>query len=904
MGAMYRRDVCIILYLTFINISMIRINVTNSAQAAKSYYTNGLAREDYYTQGQESIGNWGGRGAELLGLKDQVQKEQFIALCDNISPASREKLTARTVENRRVGYDINFHCPKSVSLVYEFTQDETILKSFRESVAETMTEMEKDMMARVRKDHQNDNRLTRNLTYAEFIHFTARPVNGIPDPHLHAHCFTFNATFDKTEQQWKAGEFGMINKNMPYYEGFFHATLAHKLKNAGFAIDKTKNGWELKGIEKETLDKFSKRTELIEKIIKDKNIVSDKAKDKLGSKTRESKNKGLDQSALREIWRSRLTEKELGDLRNVKNHVHKNNISVEQAKDHAIAHLFERSSVVSEKRLQGVALKYGVGQVTPDQVQAAFRDPQLLSRDWNHEKLMTTREVLAAENEMIRFARDGRGKCFSLNDNKYDCKNPLLNDQQKNAVQHVLTSRDRVILIEGRAGVGKTTLMKEAVEGIREGGKEVFIFAPTADASRGVLRAEGFEKADTVASLIQNESIHPQLKNQVIWIDEAGLLGAKPMHDIFKIAEQQHCRVVLSGDTRQHQAVEKGGIVKVLRKEAGLSVPEIKEIQRQKGQYKEAVRQISEGQLDKGFEKLDRMGVVQEIDSETRYVQLAEDYLQTTEKKQTALVVTPTHAEADLTTGAIRERMKAKGGLKDEKTFEQYKPLTWTEAQKQEIVNYEPGMVLQFHQNAKNGIKRGEKWTVKDHSDGQVTLHAAGREVPLDTTQAAKYQVFESAEIKLAVGDKIRFTQNGYDLEHKHRLNNGDIRTVKGFTPDGHVLLDNGRIIAKDHGNLAHGYCTTSHASQGKTVDKVIIAQSSLSWGASSGEQFYVSVSRGKKDVTIYTDSKVELKNAISKTDRNLSATELMKHRTVAQERHHQDARKSIPKTHESTLQR
>jgi conjugative relaxase-like TrwC/TraI family protein len=887
---------------------MIRINVSNSAKSAKSYYTKGLTREDYYSEGQEIIGNWGGRGAERLGLKDRVQQEQFIALCDNINPATQEKLTARIIENRRIGYDINFHCPKSVSLVYEFTQDETILQSFRESVAETMTEMEKDMMARVRKDHQNDNRLTGNLTYAEFIHFTARPVSGVPDPHLHAHCFTFNASYDPMEQQWKAGEFGLVNKNMPYYEGFFHATLADKLKNAGFAIDKTKSGWELKGIEKATLDKFSKRTELIEKIAQDKNITSDKAKDQLGSKTRENKNKGLDKAALREIWWSRLTGKELADLRNLKNHQHQNDITAEQAKDHAMAHLFERSSVVSEKRLQGVALKYGVGQVTPNQVREAFRDPQLLARDWNHEKLMTTREILDAETRMIRFARDGRGKCFPLNHYPYACKNPLLNDQQKNAVNHVLKSYDRVIFIEGRAGVGKTTLIKEAVEGIKEGGREVFLFAPTSDASRGVLRMEGFEKADTVASLIQNERLHPQLKDQVIWIDEAGLLGGKPMHEIFKIAEQQNCRVILTGDTRQNRAVELGGILKTLRKEAGLSVPEIKEIQRQKGLYKEAVYQISEGHFSRGFEKLDKMGAIKEIESETRYVQLAEDYLQSTEKKQTALVVTPTHAEAHLTTQAIREQIKAKGGLVHEKTFEQCKPLTWTEAQKQEIVNYEPGMVLQFHQNAKNSIKRGEKFIVKESVEGKVTLVSVktGQELPLDTTQSAKFQVFKPAEIKLAVGDKIRFTQNGYDLERKHRLNNGDIRTIKDFTPDGHILLDNGRIIAKDHSHLTYGYCTTAHASQGKTVDNVIIAQSSLSWGASSAEQFYVSVSRGKKDLTIYTDSKIELKNAISKTDRTLSATELM-HQIGARERRNHHARnqsQSIHKTHEPTRQR
>ena len=110
---------------------------------------------------------------------------------------------------------------------------------------------------------------------------------------------------------------------------------------------------------------------------------------------------------------------------------------------------------------------------------------------------------------------------------------------------HVLESRDKVTLIRGAAGVGKTTMMQEAVEAIEAGGKRVFTFAPSADASRGVLRSEGFGNADTVARLLIDERLHEELKGQVIWIDEAGLLGTKTMARVFDLAEEIDASVIL-----------------------------------------------------------------------------------------------------------------------------------------------------------------------------------------------------------------------------------------------------------------------------------------------------------------------------------------------------------------------
>src|ERR1700691_3004906 len=100
---------------------MLRVHQITSAAGAKSYY----AQTDYY--GQELIGDWGGRAAERMGLRGQVTLEAFNRLCDNLHPATGERLTLRQKSNRTVGYDFNFNAPKGVSLLYTFTRDERVL---------------------------------------------------------------------------------------------------------------------------------------------------------------------------------------------------------------------------------------------------------------------------------------------------------------------------------------------------------------------------------------------------------------------------------------------------------------------------------------------------------------------------------------------------------------------------------------------------------------------------------------------------------------------------------------------------------------------------------------------------------------------------------------------------------
>ena len=185
-----------------------------------------------------------------------------------------------------------------------------------------------------------------------------------------------------------------------------------------------------------------------------------------------------------------------------------------------------------------------------------------------------------------------------------------------------------------------------------------------------------------------------------------------------------------------------------------------------------------------------------------------------------------------------------------------------TEAERRDRVNYQPGDVLQFHQNAK-GFLRGDRLTV-----GEL------RPLPLDL--AAQFEVFRPKASRFAPGDLVRITHNSRSADGQHRLNNGTVYRINRFDEGGNIILDNGWLVGKNMGHLTHGYVITSHASQGKTVQQVFIAQSSKSFPASSREQFYVSVSRGTERATIYTGDKEALREAISQTDERISATELV----------------------------
>jgi ATP-dependent exoDNAse (exonuclease V) alpha subunit len=501
---------------------------------------------------------------------------------------------------------------------------------------------------------------------------------------------------------------------------------------------------------------------------------------------------------------------------------------------------------------------------------------------------------------MIAFARDGRGTRKAIGSKEYVFDRDWLNESQKAAVMHVLQSHDTVTAVTGGAGTGKSSLMEEAADAIRSNGKEVFVFAPSTGA-REVLTEKGFDNAQTVEHLLRNTKLHPKLQNQVMWIDESGLLDVRSMNGIFDIAAEQNCRVVLSGDTRQHASPRRGEAMRMLETEAGLNIARVEEIQRQKGRYKKAVELISLGHevIDKktgltgmlaGFDLLDQMGKIHEIAGEDRHAVLAETYLKTVAKNKSTLVIAPTHAEGRAVTEKIREELRERKLLsRKEVTVANLRSMNLTEAQKTVEANYQPDqdMVLQFHQNVKGGYKRGERYRVVAGGRNNALLQplGGGPRKPIPLEHPDRFEVYKEAEVGFAVGDKIRFTLGGTEVDGKRKIANGRLDEVAGFDANNNLELKSGLTVASDYGHLDLGYYVSSHAAQGKDRDVAIAAIGSKSMPAVNARQFYVSVSRGRKDVAIYVDDKAAVRRAIQDAGHQLSATQLVSGASIERQR-------------------
>lgn len=376
---------------------MLRINQQKNSAAARSYFTS---RSEYYAgASQELPGTWGGKAAGLLGLAGDVDKTDFDALCLNQHPATGERLTARNRAGRTVGYDFNFHCPKSLSVLFGLTGDTAVLDAFRRALAETLDEMEHAMQTRVRKAGQMTDRITGNALWSQHIHLTARPVDGVPDPHLHAHAFLFNATFDDEERQWKASKIADIYRDAPYYQAVFHAHLAKALIGHGFPVEKTATGWDIAGLA-DLLPKFSLRTAEIERLAAVRGITDPAIKDGLGAATRKSKQHDVTMPELKQLWLARLT----GDDRHALAAAAARAGNPVQIPDLAITRAIRQSFIkghvlVPEKRLVALALSEAVGSITASEIRRRLPGFNIVFRDYDGKRFCARRDPEEVENE-------------------------------------------------------------------------------------------------------------------------------------------------------------------------------------------------------------------------------------------------------------------------------------------------------------------------------------------------------------------------------------------------------------------------------------------------------------------------------------------------------------------------
>ncbi len=854
---------------------MITVRPQRKVSVALRYFRESLRQDDGYLR--EDVGRWYGKGAARLGLVPggAIDAADFEALCRNRHPKTGEQLTVRQRETRRrISFDFVVSAPKSVSIMALVMDDKRLTELHHRAVEVALKRMEEFAAVRVRKEARNEDRTSGEAIIARFFHTSSRAF----DPLLHTHLIFFNATYDPVEKCWKALQPGPLVQSLRYFTEVYRAELATGIRSLGYQIHATRHGFEIEGVPLGMIQTFSKRGSQIQKKVAEVAAKLGReltflGKAAIAQSTRDPKEPKFTPEELRYYQLTQMPLHVQTQLRTLMANATKTqapaieNQIADQALAYARDHLFERHSTVEETRLLQEALTFARGSVTDARMREALaRAPEYIRVGTK----LTTKETLRLEREMIAWVNSQMDLYRPFL--KETTAPEALNEGQKQAFTHLVQSRDGISLLEGGAGTGKTFMLKHLVLALHKRGHEVFAFAPTTAAVE-VLKKDGFVNATTVQRLLADFDMRVAVNRKVILVDEANLLSTAQMHELLYFAKLARCRVILSGNTGQHSSVEAGDSLRLFTTQSRLRVIPLDQIIRQRNDaYRAAIADLAAHRVVEGFKKLQDMGAIREV-GWGRYQEIAKAYVESLKARRSASIISPTWGEIHPLSHIVRQE------LQETKMLGPYlgsvlaqESLSWTTAQKQDPRNYRPGLVLRFVKETTR-FQTGDSVAVKRVTPyGLIVRRGDGKMLRVTRKQAMCFDVCEEHRMVLAQGERLLLQGN----QRKDGLLNGQIVHVKALGPEGRIQLTDGRVIPAGFRAFTYGYCTTSHGAEGRTFDDIYLMLSNQSLPAIHREQWYVSASRARHKIQVFTQSSKKLLEALQETGARLAATELI----------------------------
>lgn len=812
---------------------MLSIGKCSKAMAA-SYYEE----ERGYYDAENEANRWQGQLCGRLGIAEgsEVKPEDFEALLDG---------------HDRAGFDLCFSADKSISVAAEMDAETRadMLDAHRRAVEDTLKIIESEAGTRVRGidgNHEQTFVRTGNLAIAKVEHETSRAQ----DMDLHTHCVVMNQT-EYNGQLYSLDARKLYAEKMRY--GLeYRAKLAENLREKGYEVtltDGEKGLFELNGIKPEVREHFSKRRAEIEAHMAERGESGGVAADAAEQATRTAKKKDVDINELRDGWRAELAE--MGQNRIEKNPGQVRDIATEQAEAYARAvdRLSEKSYAFSPAQLQRAVMQEGVccsvDTATADRLIASdaslIRLTPKADRALSGEFLTTETNLRqAAEIERMTAAGRGKGHAMTLK----DCNDTLraacdengwkLGAQQEAVVRHICCTNDRYIAVQGLAGTGKTFILLSTREVLERQGYRVRGMSATGQAA---------DELGNDAQLSDCATIHRQLnqaereagnavpgedysakkawdfsglkpsEQPTVWFcDEASLTDNKLFYHIQRMAEARGDKIVFVGDDRQMLPVGQGNSFAELVQRGQMATCKLDNIMRQKDSP-ELLRAVTEAVKGSTRISLDIISNdIREIKSHGhRLNAVANEYCRLSPDEQAeTLVLTAKNADRKAINEKIRAQLVKAGQLQQGTAF---------------------------------SIQPDEK--------------------------AAPEQRF------FAPGDKVVFLRNDRELG----VMNGTKGVISGIDGNNISVVcghgESAKSITFDAGKYAaydHGYCQTPNKAQGATVNKAIVHMSSADAGLNSKNSYYVDISRAKKNVKLFCDSREKLEPQLEKFATKITA--------------------------------
>lgn len=876
---------------------MLSITKPLSASKAKSYheleYTD--EKQSYYKEGSTIKGEWQGQLATRLGLSGEVSPREYSRLADGKHPLSEEQMVkhrdgkeytnadgsiTKPVEHR-AGWDATFSAPKSISLTALVGGDERVRLAHAAAVTTALDELEKYTQARIGGNHAAET--TGKFIAAKFEHDTARPVDGYAAPQLHTHVVIFNVT-ERSDGSTRSIQPKSLFETQNYATAVYQSALTLKLRKLGYEIEAGESGApEIKGYSRAYLVASSQRSEVIKEQLAKTGHSGPESAQIAAHSTREKKQTLSKEEALSAhkkmaadfgdqpdqviaAARHRAQEKDFAPRLNT---------TAKEAVTFAKDRAFEREAVADERLIFRDALRRGMGDITLSDVRDNFNERRKQGEfrtvdtpKHGSGRQFTTPQMIATERANVQYVLDGQASMKAMlskgQADRQANSRDFLNESQRAAIREVLTSTDRVHGLQGLAGSGKTTTLATIREGAEQGGYAVEGFAPTSRAA-GQLREAGIGATTLQSFLARKEKPDDTASKHLYLLDESSLASSRQMRAFLDKLKPED-RVLVIGDTRQHQGVDAGRPFEQMQ-QAGMQTSQLDRIMRQKDpKLLEAVQHLARNETEKGIAMLSEQGRVTEIPSgKDRIRAIAKDYA---DKPENTIIVSPDNKSRQQINDAVRNELLKNGTLaEDGRTFQTLSHRSdLTGADRTWAERYQPGDVVQYGRGSKEyDITRGSVGVVRSVDAATNHLHvelADGSAVQYDPRRLYGVNVYRETSREFATGDRLQFS----GADKKMGIANRDLGTITGIKDEQITVRMDGEgersitIDATKFRQFDHGYAVTSHSSQGLTAGRVIAHMDTDSSRSLINTRLaYVAISRASDDARIYTNNAATL---------------------------------------------
>lgn len=759
------------------------------------YYTE-LARTDYYTAGGEPPGRWCGAAAMQLGLAGCIDNAVFRLVMEGYAPDGTA-LCQNAGGERAAGLDLTFSAPKSVSVAWAVA-DEALRHAIQQAQAQAVHAGVAFLQQQAAQTRRGKQGLViepvAGLIVATFEHSTSRAQ----DPQLHTHALIANLA-PRLDGTWGTLDTRNIFLWQKAAGAMYRAELAQQLRQLGFTIEPDGQSFHVAQVPSAVCQQFGKRTQAIKAALTELGVSSSASRigNALKLSTREHK-QAVNRPELFARWQveaeaAGLSREQLQQgLRRAITFSDPMLPNVDElgAQLTAAQSLFRQQDLFEAIAVQGQWQGFNAAMAEAHGT-ALLSSPALvaLGHDSKRSRIFTTPAQQQLEQHLLqqafRLRADTRhrlpepviAQAIAAEEAQQRARRPMFTFSEEQCAGVRAVCQSGMDVLQGSAGAGKSTSMAVVARVHQQQGYVVLGCAIAKKAADNLAHDAGIATY-TIAKMLDELQRGRQrfTARTLLIVDEAGQVGSPMLAALLDAAQTAGAKLVLTGEDKQLDAIEHGGLLRYLSRDDVLDCERIETIVRQREDWaRQAVMQLRDGDAAKALATFAQRGLLRWGET------------------------------ADATRQALVQ--------------------AWQQLRKA----HPERSVLLLAQRWQDVRALSEQVQAQRRADGEL----GGENIALDCVISDKTLRFAFSR-----GDRIRLGKNDYargftngtlgTIERITAQLNGDVRfTVR--TDAGRTLSFNASEYADERQRpyLALAYALPVYASQGVTVDETLIYYSS-----------------------------------------------------------------------------